>query len=133
MQETDMNLDATRIRQEREKRAWTQEQLAEIAGLGVRTVQRIEATGIASFESAAALSSALVIPVSDLKLASGRQDGARRWLGTKTSSHLWGLLIALLVALILSPPLPILFVALWSSLWLSFEIGIAVAARRTSS
>ncbi len=51
----DMKLNRNRIRAERQKRAWSQAHLAAAAGLGIRTVQRIETTGAASYDSAQAL------------------------------------------------------------------------------
>ena len=48
----DVQVDGELIRSEREKRAWSQEHLAGAAGIGVRTIQRIEATSVASYESA---------------------------------------------------------------------------------
>lgn len=54
----DMQINKERLRQEREKRSWTQSHLSEVADLSVRTMQRIEANGIASKESAMALASA---------------------------------------------------------------------------
>jgi transcriptional regulator with XRE-family HTH domain len=63
----DVQIDGNRIRSEREKRAWSQEHLAGAAGIGVRTIQRIEATGVASYESARAVSAALDIPVAELR------------------------------------------------------------------
>lgn len=55
----DMQINKEFLRQEREQRGWTQSHLAEVADLSLRTVQRIEASGIASQESAMALASAL--------------------------------------------------------------------------
>ena len=55
----DMQINKDFLRQEREQRGWTQSHLAEVADLSLRTVQRIEASGIASQESAMALASAL--------------------------------------------------------------------------
>jgi len=69
----DVQVDRDLIRSEREKRAWSQEHLAAAAGIGARTVQRIEATGIASYESVRAISAALDIAVGEL-----RADGASR-------------------------------------------------------
>lgn len=63
----DVQVDRDLIRSEREKRAWSQEHLAGAAGIGARTLQRIEATGIASYESVRAISAALEIPVSQLR------------------------------------------------------------------
>ena len=45
MQGTDVNIDATRIRAERERRAWSQEQLAEIAG-GRSAVEFVRLVGV---------------------------------------------------------------------------------------
>jgi len=63
----DVQVDASFIRLERERRAWSQEHLAAAAAIGVRTIQRIEATGVASYESVRAISAALEIPVSTLR------------------------------------------------------------------
>jgi hypothetical protein len=52
----EMRVDAKRIRVEREKRAWSQQHLASVTELGLRTIQRIEATGLASYESIQAIS-----------------------------------------------------------------------------
>ena len=51
----DMKVDSSYIKRERERRAWSQEHLAEVTGLGLRTIQRIEKTGAASYESARSL------------------------------------------------------------------------------
>ena len=47
------------VRSAREARGWTQEKLAEISGLSVRTLQRVEGKGIASFDTVHRLASAL--------------------------------------------------------------------------
>jgi transcriptional regulator with XRE-family HTH domain len=70
----DMKVDSKLIRAEREKRAWSQEHLAEVTGLGLRTVQRIEATGAASFDSVRALAAVLEIDAATLRVA---DEGAR--------------------------------------------------------
>ncbi|HET8696468.1 MAG TPA: helix-turn-helix transcriptional regulator [Gammaproteobacteria bacterium] len=57
------------IRTEREKRAWSQEHLAEVAGLGLRTIQRIESTGSAAYESARALAAVFEMDVARLRVA----------------------------------------------------------------
>jgi transcriptional regulator with XRE-family HTH domain len=64
----DMQVDSKRIRSEREKRAWSQEHLAKLTGLGLRTVQRIESTGLASYESVSAIAAVLEISVSELRV-----------------------------------------------------------------
>lgn len=63
-----MKIDAKRIRAEREKRAWSQDHLASVTGLGLRTIQRIESSGQASYESVSAIASVLKMDVSDFNL-----------------------------------------------------------------
>jgi transcriptional regulator with XRE-family HTH domain len=64
----EMKIDSTLIRSEREKRTWSQEHLAEVSGLGLRTIQRIESTGAAAYESARALAAVLEIDVARLRV-----------------------------------------------------------------
>lgn len=74
----EMRVDAAVVRSEREKRAWSQEHLSKACGLGVRTVQRIEKTGLASYESAQALASVFSMNVADLQGSTGRSLGKAR-------------------------------------------------------
>ncbi|MEO3677695.1 helix-turn-helix transcriptional regulator [Rheinheimera sp. FR7-31] len=53
-----MQLNPQLIRQLRTDKGWTQQQLAEICALSLRTIQRIEVHGIASLESSKALAAA---------------------------------------------------------------------------
>jgi transcriptional regulator with XRE-family HTH domain len=62
----EMKIDALKIKQLREARGWSQEHLAEVAGLSARTVQRIEAEGNASPESRMALAAALGVEATTL-------------------------------------------------------------------
>lgn len=55
-----------RIRPLRLEKGWSQEQLATIAGLSTRTVQRIENGEQASLETLTAIAAALGVQVSDL-------------------------------------------------------------------
>lgn len=55
--------DAARIRRWREERQWSQEHLADLAGIGLRTVQRIENGGTASKDSLMALAAAFDVDV----------------------------------------------------------------------
>jgi transcriptional regulator with XRE-family HTH domain len=61
-----MNVDAQMILALRSERAWSQEHLAEIAGLNLRTIQRIEKSGTASLQSTKALAAAFDLDVQDL-------------------------------------------------------------------
>jgi len=63
----DMRIDSELVKSEREKRAWSQEHLASVTGLGLRTITRIETTGRASHESVKALASVFQFEVSALK------------------------------------------------------------------
>ena len=55
------------IQKHRLQRGWSQEQLAELSGLSVRTIQRLERGRAASAESLKALASAFEIDFSSLK------------------------------------------------------------------
>ena len=69
----EVQINSSLIRFEREKRAWSQFHLASVSGLGVRTVQRIESSGRASYESAAAIAAVLSIKVEDILASSSVQ------------------------------------------------------------
>ncbi|WP_291077125.1 XRE family transcriptional regulator [Hyphomonas sp.] len=60
--------DAAKIKRWREERHWSQEHLAELAGIGVRTVQRIETGEKASGDSLKALAAAFNVDVMALTL-----------------------------------------------------------------
>lgn len=55
------------IRRERRERAWPQQQLADIAGVNLRTVQRVEKDGAASFETLKGIAIAFDVDVKDLE------------------------------------------------------------------
>ncbi len=77
----DVKLDSAVIRSERRKRAWSQEELAAVAGVGVRTIQRIESSGVASSESAKCLAAVFELPVARLLVDERKLPGlrARHW------------------------------------------------------
>ncbi|HUF72545.1 MAG TPA: helix-turn-helix transcriptional regulator [Gammaproteobacteria bacterium] len=79
----DMRVDAELIRSERTSRAWSQEHLANAAGLGLRTVQRIESTGLASNESVIALAAVFSIPVSRIQIGESARAPRQRWTGPR--------------------------------------------------
>jgi len=56
-----------KIRSLRERKAWTQERLADIAGVSARTVQRAE-EGVMAAETRASIATALGVPVESLAL-----------------------------------------------------------------
>ena len=61
-----MNVNSQLIKQLRQDRAWSQDELAIAAGLNLRTVQRVERQGTASLQSKKALAAALEVDVHDL-------------------------------------------------------------------
>lgn len=54
-----MLLDAEKVRATRLERGWTQEHLAGLCDVSVRTIQRTEKTGVASLETSNALAAVL--------------------------------------------------------------------------
>ena len=129
----DMKLDSAVIRQEREKRAWSQEHLAEASGLALRTIQRIESTGSASYESASAIAAVFGLPVAALRGEEMKPavwtGGARQWF---TWHHLITLLGSGLLAAIFTPPHFRMTIPAAVLLWLGCELAIKTrrSARR---
>jgi hypothetical protein len=84
----DVKVKSRFIVAEREKRAWSQQHLADASGLALRTIQRIEASGTGSYESATAIASCLNVPVADLRaIDEPRQEAvgrSRAWKVTGT-------------------------------------------------
>ena len=62
----DMKLSAKTVKRLRTERSWSQEQLAEVAGVSLRTIQRVEADGSASRETRTALAAVFEVEVRDL-------------------------------------------------------------------
>ncbi|GAA4900192.1 helix-turn-helix transcriptional regulator [Ferrimonas pelagia] len=57
--EMKMKVDTEVLKHHRTQRAWTQQQLADLCDVSLRTIQRVEKEGIASAETVAALSAVL--------------------------------------------------------------------------
>ncbi|KXI26960.1 helix-turn-helix transcriptional regulator [Paraglaciecola hydrolytica] len=62
----EMELNNKTLKTHRESRAWSQTQLAEVSGLSLRTIQRVEKTGIASQESAKSLAAVYECSIAEL-------------------------------------------------------------------
>ncbi|WP_238937532.1 helix-turn-helix transcriptional regulator [Pseudoalteromonas sp. S16_S37] len=62
----EMKLDKNKLKHLRESNAWTQSHLAEVSGISLRTIQRIEKLGIASPESVKSLCATFNIKINDL-------------------------------------------------------------------
>ncbi len=86
----DMNINAELIRSERLKRAWSQEQLAHVSGLGLRTIQRVETAGSsASLETIKALAAVLERPLTELLVAEAAPAPAPASAPPPTSLPFW--------------------------------------------
>lgn len=54
-----MIINASAVKEERLNKGWTQQQLADVSGLSLRTIQRVESQGLGSMETCNALCSVL--------------------------------------------------------------------------
>lgn len=64
--ETAMKIDQQAVKKLRDSKGWSQEHLANVSGLSLRTVQRVEAEGVASAETKLALAAALGVSTVEL-------------------------------------------------------------------
>lgn len=87
------------IKELRIKRSYSQEKLAAIVGVNLRTIQRIEVNGVASLDTRGALASALGVQPADLDVRDSPIDTAATELPISRSR--WPLL-GLSIALVLS-------------------------------
>jgi len=67
------------VKELRQERSWSQEQLADISGLSLRTVQRIEASNRAGYESLRCLALAFGIDVAALKMELALDKTSSGW------------------------------------------------------
>ncbi len=70
-----MLLNANKIKQIRHQQGWTQEQLAQLCDVSVRTVQRIEKSGVASMETTNALAAVMNVERETLLMTEGVAPG----------------------------------------------------------
>ncbi|WP_462154282.1 helix-turn-helix transcriptional regulator [Pseudoalteromonas piscicida] len=64
----EMQINKQLIKSKRVERAWSQSELAQISGLSLRTIQRIEKLGTASLESIKALAAVYEVNVMEIQL-----------------------------------------------------------------
>jgi len=62
----EMQLNLQKLKQLRKSKAWSQSHLADIAGVSLRTIQRIEKSGVASPESVMSICAAYDLQTSDI-------------------------------------------------------------------
>ena len=66
------------VKKARQERAWSQSQLAEIAGVDLRTIQRVEKDGTASLETLKGVASAFDVDVKELNQLSTQEKNANQ-------------------------------------------------------
>lgn len=88
----DMQVDAQKIRRWRRDRCWSQEHLADAAGLSLRTVQRLENGEGVSRETILALAAAFSVDAAAVALDPG--ETARRAFGEKARRDRQGAALA---------------------------------------
>ena len=93
----DMKAKSSLIRKYRTERLWSQEQLADVSGLGLRTIQRLEARGSGSQESIKALAAVFNVEAESLFW----RDGAYQTYKHKQWSFVTFTGVALMAVLIL--------------------------------
>jgi Sec-independent protein secretion pathway component TatC len=105
--------------------------VAGVTGLALRTIQRIEATGSASYESVGAIAAVFELPVTALREGEGepaaRTPGAVRWF---TWHRLVTLLGFCLLAAIFTPPNFRQTIPVALAFWLSCELAIKTRRSR---
>ncbi|KAF7783548.1 hypothetical protein PRUB_a3342 [Pseudoalteromonas rubra] len=69
----EMKLDKAKLKQLRASKAWSQSHLAEASGISLRTIQRIEKSGVASPESIKSICATFDIQISDLSVGEAYQ------------------------------------------------------------
>lgn len=106
-----MHIDHARLRELRTARHWSQEQLAELSGLNLRTIQRLEAGAKISMESLRALAAVFEVPAESLLVraeAPGQpaimamREGVLRGLeftGTTSRTDFWWFVLAITMLL----------------------------------
>lgn len=101
-----VKINSTLVVEMRSQRAWSQQQLADIAGVSLRTVQRAEKSGRTSAESLKAIASAFDMAAAQLSLTSGR-GSQQRWAitftGVAASFALVGIMLLLLPGAVAAP------------------------------
>jgi len=67
-----MHINSVRLRELRASRQWSQEQVAKLSGLNLRTIQRLESGAKISTESLRALAAVFEVPAESLLLKEPR-------------------------------------------------------------
>jgi len=123
--------DSAKIKRWREERHWSQEHLAELAGVGIRTVQRIENGEQASRESLMAIAAAFNVEAMALcvdpeieadEIVQQRNMEVATGLRLSFLVHLVGYLMGMVVFMAINLSVGA-FVMKWATIW--WTVGLA--------
>lgn len=99
----EMQVNSSLLKQERNKRAWSQEHLAQDSGLGLRTIQRIESSGMASNESITSIATVFGMTVAHF-MVDTQIEARNAEAGSFQKYRLWITLGIFVVTQMVSPP-----------------------------
>lgn len=99
-----MNVNAEVVREKRLQKGWTQQQLGDVAGLSLRTIQRVESQGQGSLETCNAICAVLEVQRDELMVTTSQQS-------TKPRQPIWLLptCLALIAGFIAGVAVTVLF------------------------
>lgn len=87
-----MLVNAKKMKRLRVGRNWTQQHLADVCGVSMRTIQRVEKDGVASNETVASYAAVFEIQAGELLVSTEQFDGSNREPATGRFSKLSGLI-----------------------------------------
>ncbi|GGF83565.1 helix-turn-helix domain-containing protein [Alteromonas lipolytica] len=93
-----MEIDALQVRTLRQQHQWTQQQLAEMCGVSLRTIQRIEKEGNAATETVMSLCAVFEIPQQTLRVVPA--PDTETWQTVRVGRQLFSILTALVIGVI---------------------------------
>jgi transcriptional regulator with XRE-family HTH domain len=73
-----MDLNSLKVREIRNNKGWTQQQLADISNLSLRTIQRVELSGLGSLETSKSLAAAFEIDREVILVISESQEAIKQ-------------------------------------------------------
>lgn len=95
--EHEMKISPSAVRHLRLSRGWSQDQLAMVSGVSLRTVQRVEAEGIASINTAVSLAATFEVKL--IELQEGTSESYQKETKTQYSGAFFGIAVLTLAGL----------------------------------
>jgi transcriptional regulator with XRE-family HTH domain len=116
---------ADRLKLERLKRSWTQEHLAEVARLSVRTVQRLERGEDPSAETMRILAEAFAVPVESLRASVVRRHFGAPWAASVKWTTWLGLALIITASIVAALHYPWVNYVLWVTILLVLAFSVS--------